>query len=134
MGLGEFDQVGDIGVLVLRSLEPVAGEASDGGVGECLQFLEFQSDDLARAMADIHQPADHPQAIDLLQGVNTLTEGIALRIGKTIAALPDTKRVLGKPGIPLDSGYAELYRRCFRQFHLSPFCHRQIIDAFPRQP
>jgi hypothetical protein len=74
-----------------------------GGLGgELLESLDGQRDDLARAVPGVHQTAQHPELVDLLDGVDPLPELVAIRVGKSVAPLPDPERVLGQPGIAFD--------------------------------
>ena len=80
-----------------QALARVAGAR----VGQRVQLLAGQRDDLARAHADVHQPLDRPQLPDFEHRVLTFAVLVAPRLGKTVTALPHAQYVLGQTCFPL---------------------------------
>ena len=92
------------------------GDARCGGLRRCgrrrqtllaakqQQGMHRQMDQFAGSMAGVHQPAQHPQLVDLVDRVKSLAESITPGVGKAVAALPHPQRIFGQAGIALDRG------------------------------
>ncbi len=66
------------------------------------QFVDTQTNDFPWAVTAIEKPFDDSQFLDLIDGVNTLTERIPTRLWKVVAFFPDAQRVFGQTRVPLD--------------------------------
>ncbi|MNM15278.1 hypothetical protein D3C81_255030 [compost metagenome] len=77
------------------------------GAGQLLQLHGAVLHDFARTKSEVQQALDHAQLLHLLGRIAALAKGVALGLGKGVAALPDTQGFLGQPGVALDIADAE---------------------------
>ena len=58
--------------------------------------------DAAGPMPSVEQALDRAQALNLLEGVTALAQGVAIGQREAVAALPDAQRVLAQTGVAFD--------------------------------
>ena len=67
-----------------------------------VKFVRLHVHDLARPEAQIHQPAQEPQLVDLLARIHPVTVFVPPRQRKAVAAFPHAQQILGNAGFALD--------------------------------
>ena len=98
----QLGRVGGQGGTVCLRQNCAAGLAVLGQkLGQCCRI---QPNHFVGAQASIEQAAHQQQPLHLLCRVETVATGIAQRLWKTIALLPDAQGVFGQSGLAFDSG------------------------------
>ena len=104
-------------------------------LGQGLQLPERLLGDLAGTVALVHQALEQAKLVDLLRRVHALPVGIAGRLRKPVATLPDPERIFRQAGVPLDggdrqsgSGRGGLKSSGCSSAHPA-FCPRQTLDS-----